>query len=96
MADTFIKVNDGDKVRYDHKVAAGSEGLYVEDVKVVSTQQTTVEDTAVTATLTGVDTSTDMTAAQAATIVTDLTDLSTQLNLVIAALLAHGLIAAQA
>lgn len=59
----------------------------------ISEQVATIADSAVTATLTAVDTGTDMTAAQAATIVTDLTDISTQLNLVIAALDAHGLTA---
>jgi len=67
--------------------------LKVAGTQVLSTQGTAIADSAVTATLTGVDTGTDMTAAQAATIVTDLTDISDQLNLVIAALEAHGIIA---
>lgn len=41
---------------------------------------------AVTATLSGVDTGTDMTAAQAATIVTDLTNLAARVNSIITAL----------
>lgn len=42
--------------------------------------ETKITDAAVTATLTGVDTGTDMTAAQAATIVTDLTTMATKIN----------------
>lgn len=44
MADTFIKVNSGDKFRVDHDVAAASEGLYVEGVKVVGTQESAIAD----------------------------------------------------
>lgn len=57
------------------------------------TQQSAIADAAVTATLTGVDTGTDMTAAQAATIVTDLTNHTTKINAVIAALEAVGILA---
>lgn len=61
--------------------------------QVLSSQQAAISDAAVTATLTGVDTGTDMTAAQAATIVTDLTDHAAQINAILDALQAHGLIA---
>ena len=44
MADTFIKVNSGDKFRVDHDVAAASEGLYVEGTKVVGTQESAIAD----------------------------------------------------
>ena len=57
----------------------------------IGDQQTLVADAAVTATLTGVDTGTDMTAAQAATIVTDLTDHTAKINAVIDILEEHGL-----
>ena len=51
-----------------------------------------VADVTVGSTLTGVDTGTDMTTAQAAQIVTDLGNLATAVNAVIARLEAHGLI----
>jgi len=57
----------------------------------LSTRQANVADAAVTATLTGVDTGTDMTAAQAGTIVTDLTDHTTKINAILDVLEAHGL-----
>ena len=56
-------------------------------------QQSHIADMSVTATLTGVDTGTDMTAAQAATIVADLTSLKTKLNAVLAALETVGILA---
>ena len=56
-------------------------------------QQSLVADAAVTATLTGVDTGTDMTAAQAATIVTDLTDHVAKINAILDILEEHGLMA---
>lgn len=59
----------------------------------LANQQANVADAAVTATLTGVDTSTDMTAAQAATIVTDLTNHTTKINAILDVLEAHGLMA---
>jgi len=52
-----------------------------------------IADMAVTATLTGVDTGTDMTAAQAATIVADLTSLTTKLNAILVALEEAGIVA---
>ena len=56
------------------------------------TQADHIADVAVTATLTGVDTNTDMTAAQAATIVTDLTALKTAVNAILAALEGVGIL----
>ena len=63
------------------------------DNPMISTQEALVADAAVTATLTGVDTGTDMTAAQAATIVTDLTDHTAKINAVLDILEAHGFMA---
>jgi hypothetical protein len=57
------------------------------------TQASNIADMTVTATLTGVDTDTDMTAAQAATIVTDLTAAATKINAIIAALEGVGVLA---
>lgn len=56
-----------------------------------NTERTTVADMTVTATLTGVDTGTDMTAAQAATIVTDLTAAAAKINAILATLEAAGM-----
>jgi hypothetical protein len=56
-------------------------------------QASHIADAAVTATLVGVDTGTDMTAAQAATIVTDLTTLKTKINAILAVLEDIGAIA---
>ena len=50
-----------------------------------------VADVTITATLTGVDTGTDMTAAQAATIVTDLTALATAVNAILSNLESAGI-----
>ena len=59
-----------------------------------SLQAATVDAAAaLTATLTGVDTGTDMTAAQAATIVADFLEIHTQLNALIAALKTAGIVA---
>ena len=52
-----------------------------------------IADAAVTATLTGVDTGTDMTAAQATTIVTDLTNHTTKINAILVALEEAGIVA---
>lgn len=57
------------------------------------TQAAHIADAAVTATLSGVADGTDMTASQAATIVTDLTTLKTKLNAVLAALEDVGILA---
>jgi len=64
------------------------------DFPLIGNAQTLVADAAVTATLTGVDTGTDMTSAQAATIVTDLTNLKTKINAILDILEAHGLMKA--
>ena len=56
-------------------------------------QEASISDVAVTATLSGVDTGTDMTAAQAATIVTDLTNLAAAVNDILDALDAFGVTA---
>jgi len=58
------------------------------------TQASTIADFTVTAVLTGVDTGTDMTTAQAATIVADFGSVATKLNAVLAALEGAGILAA--
>lgn len=63
------------------------------DNPLITSQQDNVADAAVTATLTGVDTGTDMTAAQAATIVADLTNHTAKINAILDILEAHGLMA---
>ena len=63
------------------------------DNPLITSQQSNVADAVVTATLTGVDTGTDMTAAQAATIVEDLTNHTTKINAILDILEAHGLMA---
>lgn len=63
-----------------------------DNLTVVVGGQTHITDAAVTATLTGVDTGTDMTAAQAATIVTDLTDHTTKINAILSALETAGIL----
>ena len=63
------------------------------DNPMIGSQQANIADAAVTATLTGVDTGTDMTAAQAGTIVTDLTNHTTKINAILDVLEAHGLMA---
>ena len=55
------------------------------------TQQSTVADLSITTDLTGVDTGTDMTAAQAGQIETDLAAIATKLNAVLASLEAFGI-----
>jgi hypothetical protein len=57
------------------------------------TQASNIADMSVTATLTGVDTGTDMTAAQAATIVADITAAKTKINAILAALEDVGILA---
>lgn len=59
----------------------------------VGNQAATIADFTVTTDLTGVDTGTDMTAAQAAQIEADLASIATKLNAVLAALEGHGLVA---
>jgi hypothetical protein len=81
---------------YNAKVymAQGGDELVVNGGKITAagTQANHVADVAVTATLTGVDTGTDMTAAQAATIVTDITALKTAVNAILAALEGVGIL----
>lgn len=82
MADTFIKVNLGDRFRVDHDVAAASEGLYVEGTKVVGTQGANIADLAVTSGSTTVgDVETALNLAEA------------KINAILTALEAHGLLA---
>ena len=67
-------------------VAAGGK------ISKAGTQANHIADVAVTATLTGVDTGTDMTAAQAATIVADLNSIKTKINAILAALEGVGIL----
>jgi len=67
-------------------VAAGGK------ISKAGTQADHIADVAVTATLTGVDTGTDMTAAQAATIVADLNSIKTKMNAILAALEGVGIL----
>jgi len=67
-------------------VAAGGK------ISKAGTQANHIADVAVTATLTGVDTGTDMTAAQAATIVADLNSIKTKMNAILAALEGVGIL----
>lgn len=57
------------------------------------TQASTIADLAITTDLTGVDTGTDMTAAQAAQIEADLAAIATKLNAVLASLEGVGILA---
>ena len=76
-----------DVTRFENKVKVGS--LVGAD----ETQNDHIADMSVTATLTGVDTGTDMTAAQAATIVADITAAATKINAILAALEDVGVLA---
>ena len=55
-------------------------------ITAAGTQADHIADVAITTDLTGVDTGTDMTAAQAATIVADLNSIKTKMNAILAAL----------
>ena len=55
-------------------------------ITAAGTQANHIADVAITTDLTGVDTGTDMTAAQAATIVADLNSIKTKMNAILAAL----------
>ena len=57
------------------------------------TQASTIADLTITTDLTGVDSGTDMTAAQAAQIETDLAEIATKLNATLAALEGVGILA---
>ena len=59
----------------------------------ISARQALVSDMSVTTDLTGVDTGTDMTAAQAGQIETDLASAATAINAILDVLEAHGLMA---
>lgn len=91
MANVFACGPNGAEFKVD--VTGDVVTVLIDGVQVLAEQQAAISDAAVTATLTGVDTGTDMTAAQAATIVTDLTDHRDQINAILDALQAHGLIA---
>ena len=67
-------------------VAAGGK------ISKAGTQADHIADVAITAILTGVDTGTDMTAAQAATIVADLNSIKTKMNAILAALEGVGIL----
>ena len=56
------------------------------------TQANHIADVAITTVLTGVDTGTDMTAAQAATIVADFNSIKTKMNAILAALEGVGIL----
>lgn len=62
-------------------------------ITAAGTQASAIADLSVTTDLTGVDTGTDMTAAQAAQIEADLAAIETKLNAVIAALEGVGILA---
>lgn len=62
-------------------------------ITAAGTQASAIADLSVTTDLTGVDTGTDMTAAQAAQIVADLGNIETKLNAIIAALEGVGILA---
>ncbi len=63
-------------------------------ITAAGTQAANIADLAITTDLTGVDTGTDMTAAQAAAIEADLASIATKLNAVLAALKGVGIISA--
>jgi len=98
MADSFVKVNLGDRFRVDHDVAAGSEGLYIEGTKVVGTVfGTPIANHIITWS------AAEPTAGDAQTIANGGTptvaelgqsvqNINTKLNLIIDALSGHGLI----
>jgi len=84
---------------YNSKIymAQGGDDLVVaEGGKITDdgTQASHIEDLAVTTDLTGVDTATDMTAAQAAQIEADLAATQAKLNAILAALEGVGILAA--
>lgn len=99
MADTWIKVSEGDNILVDHKASsAANVGLYVEDTKVVGAQYATPialytitwsanEPTAGSAaTIADGDTPTVAESGQA------IADLTAKVNALITALAGHGLI----
>ena len=78
----------GEKTVIDGELAIGATGK----ISKAGTQANHIADVAITAVLTGVDTGTDMTAAQAATIVTDLNSIKTKMNATLAALEGVGIL----
>jgi len=64
-------------------------------ITAAGTQASTIADLTITTDLEGVDTSTDMTAAQAAQIEADLAAIATKLNAVLAALEGVGILASE-
>lgn len=64
-------------------------------ITAAGTQASTIANLAITADLTGVDTGTDMTAAQAAALGVDLAAIATKLNAVLAALEGVGILASE-
>ena len=99
MADSFVKVNLGDRFRVDHDVAAGSEGLYIEGTKVVGTVFGTAipnftDNTGGTASTTAIANLADGStyATDHAAIENNFASLTAKINLIIDALSGHGLI----
>ena len=98
-ADQLIVADGGTIVIRDGgilEVESGGEISIASGGKITAagTQAATIANVAITATLTGVDTGTDMTAVQAATIVADLNSIKTKMNALIAAAKGVGIIAA--
>ena len=85
--DVTIKVRQGSLIKQSHYGAAnGSEdGLYVNDVKVVGTQQATITNASANNTVNSTFSSSEVKTALDAN--------GTKINAIIAALKAHGLIA---
>lgn len=99
MADSFVKVNLGDRFRVDHDVAAGSEGLYIEGTKVVGTVYGTAIPNLTDSTGGTVSTTAIEDLANGSTYATDhaaiennFASLTAKVNLIIDALSSHGLI----
>lgn len=97
-ADQLIVADGGTIVIQDGgiiEVESGGEISIASGGKITAAgTQATIANVTITATLTGVDTGTDMTAAQAATIVADLNSIKTKMNALIAAAKGVGIIAA--
>jgi len=75
----------------------GGDELVVNGGKITAagTQASTIANLAITANLAGIDTGTDMTAAQAAALGVDLAAIATKLNAVLAALEGVGILASE-
>jgi len=86
MADTYIKVIDGNRILLDHKAAAAAnEGLYVNGIMVAGAQGVNITAASVAHALNATFSDTEVEAA--------LDALGTKLNLVIAAMKLTGSIA---